>query len=57
MAGGDALAPGEQRAVTIKTTLPSKLKPGHVYHGVLELGPLVRLIGVKVSKPESRGRK
>jgi hypothetical protein len=57
VAGGDALAPGEQRAVTIKTTLPSKLKPGHVYHGELELGPLVRLIGVKVNKRERGGRK
>lgn len=52
IAGGDALAPGEQGAVTIKTTLPSKLKPGHAYHGVLQLGPLARSIGVKVNKHE-----
>lgn len=56
-AGAGVLAPGEQRAVTIKTTLPSKLKPGHAYHGVLELGPLAQSIGVKVNKHERGAKK
>jgi hypothetical protein len=56
IAGADALAPGEQRKVTIQTTLPSKLKPGHAYHGALQLGPLALSIGVKVTKNERGGQ-
>jgi len=57
VAGAGALAPGEQHALTIKTTLPSKLKPGHSYHGALEIGPLTHSIGVNVHKRERGGQK
>ncbi len=50
--GAGELEPGEQRTITIKTTLPGKLKPGHAYHGVLELGPLAQSVDVKVNKRE-----
>jgi hypothetical protein len=32
--------------------LPGKLKPGHAYHGILELGPLAQSVDVKVNKRE-----
>jgi hypothetical protein len=36
--GSGELAPGERRVLVLKTTLKSKLRPGHNYHGVLKIG-------------------
>lgn len=36
--GAGELIPGERRVLVLETTLSSKLRPGHGYHGVLEIG-------------------
>ena len=36
--GAGALVPGERRVLVLETLLSSKLRPGHGYHGVLEIG-------------------
>jgi len=36
--GAGEIAPGERRMLALETTLSSKLRRGHGYHGVLEIG-------------------
>jgi hypothetical protein len=36
--GAGEIAPGERRLLVLETTLSSKLRRGHGYHGVLEIG-------------------
>jgi len=57
VSGAGEIAPGEQRTLTLRTKLPEKLKAGHSYHGVLEIGPLAQSISVNVLKSGRGERK
>jgi hypothetical protein len=49
--GPGALKPGECRLIVLVTSLPSKLKPGHGYHGVWRLDTLHSSVRVLVREP------
>lgn len=51
-AGAGELAVGESRLLEIETRLAEKLRPGHGYHGVLELGGHGIAVEVKVLRPD-----
>jgi hypothetical protein len=57
VAAAGEIAPSEERTLTVRTKLPEKLKPGHSYHGVLEIGPLAQSISVSVLKTGRGDRK
>jgi len=50
--GQGPLAPGESRQLGLETTLASKLRRGHSYHGVLQIGPHGVGVRVRVDKAE-----
>jgi hypothetical protein len=50
--GQGPLAPGESRVLELKTTLASKLRRGHGYHGVLKIGQHGIGVRVQIDKAE-----
>jgi hypothetical protein len=53
VAGAGALAPDQQRTITITARLPSKLRHGHSYHGIHEFGALFYPFGINVHRRRS----
>lgn len=52
-AGSGELAPGERRILVLETTLKSKLRRSHHYHGVLKLGEYGISVRVTIKGPDT----
>jgi hypothetical protein len=46
--GAGSVEPGQQRTLKVTTDIPKKLKPGHSYHGIWEIGPVRHRVNVSV---------
>jgi hypothetical protein len=51
--GAGELAPGDRRVLKLETTLNSKLRRGHAYHGVLDIGEHGIAVSLRIEGTEA----